>query len=33
MTDMFVQVTVMGQLMCSLVDNNTEQLLRYLEQL
>ena len=24
MTDMFVQVTVMGQLTCSLVDNNTE---------
>ena len=33
MTDMFVQVTVMGQLMCSLVDNNIGQLLRYLEQL
>ena len=27
------QVTVMEQLMCSLVDNNTGQLLRYLEQM
>ena len=30
---MFVQVKVMEQLMCLLVDNNTGQLLRYLEQL
>ena len=33
MMAMFVQVKVMEQLMWLLVDNNTGQLLRYLEQL